>query len=50
MFADVASVLSLVVVMAFVICTLAFAAYAMVRPFTHIHYRHTNDRLFRPLD
>ncbi len=50
MFADVGSVLSLIVVMGFVVSALAFAAYALVRPFTHIHYRHANDRLFRPLD
>ncbi len=50
MLADVSSVLSLVAVMAFVISVLAFAVFALVRPFTHIHYRHSNERLWRPLD
>lgn len=50
MLADVGSVLSLIAVTAFVVCTLAFAAYALVRPFTHFHYRHTNAKLWRPLD
>ena len=39
-----------VVVMVFVFAVLAFAAYALVRPFTHVHYRHPSDRLWRPLD
>jgi hypothetical protein len=29
---------------------LAFTAYAMLRPFTHLRYRHPSDQLWRPLD
>jgi hypothetical protein len=50
MLGDVGSVLSLIAVMAFVVCTLALAAFALVRPFTHVHYRHTDDRHWSPLD
>jgi hypothetical protein len=42
--------ISLVVVLLFVVATLAFAAYALVRPLTHIHYRHPTSKLWRPLD
>ena len=27
-----------------------WALYALLRPFTHTHYRHTSERLWRPLD
>ena len=33
-----------------VIAILALAAYAFVRPFTHLHYHRTSGRLWRPLD
>jgi hypothetical protein len=36
--------------MIFVFATVAVVAYALVRPFTHVHYRHPSDRLWRPLD
>jgi hypothetical protein len=36
--------------MIFVFVTVAVVAYALVRPFTHVHYRHPSDRLWRPLD
>jgi flagellar biogenesis protein FliO len=39
------------VAMLFVVAIVAFAAYALVRPFTHVHHHHdANDRLWRPLD
>jgi hypothetical protein len=34
----------------FVIAVLGFVAYALVRPFTHLNYRHPDERLWRPLD
>ena len=37
-------------VMLFVISVVAFAVYALVRPFTHLHYHHPTERLWRPLD
>ena len=39
-----------VVAMIFVVAVLAFALYALVRPWTHTHYHHPNDKLWRPLD
>jgi len=43
--------LAIVVVMFCVAAILAFAAYALVRPFTHTHYQHPSGRyLWRPLD
>ncbi len=39
-----------VAVMLFVVAVLVFAAYALVRPFTHVHYGHPSERLWRPLD
>jgi hypothetical protein len=29
---------------------LAVVAYALVRPWTHIHYRHPSEKLWRPLE
>ena len=43
-------VLATVVVTVCVIAVLAWAAYAVVRPFTHTSYRHPPGRLWRPLD
>ena len=39
-----------IVAMFFVVAILAVAAYAFVRPWTHLHYRHSNEKLWRPLD
>jgi hypothetical protein len=39
-----------VAAMVFVFATLAVFAYALVRPFTHVHYHHSTDKLWRPLD
>jgi hypothetical protein len=36
--------------MIFVFATIAVVVYALVRPFTHVHYQHPSDRLWRPLD
>ena len=33
----------------FVLVVLAVVAYALVRPFTHLGYRHPEERLWRPL-
>lgn len=37
-------------VMLFVISVVGFVAYALARPFTHVHYHHPSERLWRPLD
>lgn len=37
-------------VMLFVAAVLVVAVYAVVRPFTHVHYRHPSRSLWRPLD
>jgi hypothetical protein len=37
-------------VMLFVAAVLLVAAYAVLRPFTHVRYRHTSRSLWRPLD
>ena len=42
--------ISLVVVLLFVVATLAVAAYALIRPLTHTHYLHPRSKLWRPLD
>jgi hypothetical protein len=39
-----------VAAMVFVFATLAVVAYALVRPFTHVHHHHSTDKLWRPLD
>ena len=39
-----------IVAMIFVVAVVAFAAYALVRPWTHTHYHHPSGRLWRPLD
>ena len=42
--------LPMVVTLIFVLAALAFAAYALVRPFTHTHYHHDGgEKLFKPL-
>jgi hypothetical protein len=42
--------LPLVVTLLFVTAVLAIAVYALVRPWTHVHYQHNNEKLWRPLD
>jgi tellurite resistance protein TehA-like permease len=39
-----------ITVMLFVAAVLVFVAYALVRPFTHTHYRHPSQSQWRPLD
>lgn len=34
----------------FVVIVLGVAAYALVRPFTHLGYHHPQGRLWKPLD
>jgi hypothetical protein len=36
--------------MVVVFAILAVVAYAVIRPWTHIHYQHPNEKLWRPLD
>jgi hypothetical protein len=43
-------VTGMAVILLFVIPVVAFAVYALVRPFTHVHYSHPSERLWRPLD
>ena len=50
MIASFAEMTGILVVTVFVIATLAVVAYALVRPFTHMHYHHPSDTLWRPLD
>ena len=42
--------LATVVAMVFVVVALAVAAYALIRPLTHINYQHPKEKLWRPLD
>ena len=42
--------LAVAAVIVAVAAILAFTAYAMLRPFTHLRYRHPSDQLWRPLD
>jgi hypothetical protein len=46
MLAALHTVLATVVVVVFVVAVLAFAAYALVRPFTHVHYHRSGGRLW----
>jgi hypothetical protein len=39
-----------IVAFAFVFSVLGLVSYALVRPFTHLGYRHPQGRIFRPLD
>ncbi len=50
MIATLAQTIGTFAVLVFVFATLAFVAYALVRPFTHVRYRHPSERLWRPLD
>ena len=50
MIASFADAVGMVVVMAFVIATVGVVAYALVRPFTHVHYHHPGGKVFSPLD
>jgi hypothetical protein len=40
----------IVVSFAFTVTVLAIAGYALIRPFTHLGYRHPAGRLWNPLD
>jgi hypothetical protein len=42
--------ISQLVVLVFVVSVVAVALYALVRPFTHTHYRHPHERIWKPLD
>lgn len=42
--------LPIIAAMSFVVAVLAVALYALVRPFTHTHYRHPSENLWRPLN
>jgi hypothetical protein len=42
--------LPVIVAMLFVVAILVVAAYALVRPWTHTHYEHPSEKLWRPLD
>jgi hypothetical protein len=42
--------LPIIAAMFFVVAVLAVAAYALIRPLTHTHYRHSSEKLWRPLD
>ena len=44
------SMLWVAVTFVFVFAVLASVAYGIVRPFTHLGYRHPADRLWKPLD
>jgi len=50
MFAAIETILATGAVIAFVAAVLAFAAYALVRPFTHVHHERRRGKLWRPLD
>jgi hypothetical protein len=39
-----------IIVLLTVVAILGWAAYALVRPFTHTHYVRASGRLWRPLD
>ena len=43
-------VIGVAVILLFVIPVVAVAVYALVRPFTHAHYSHPSEPLWRPLD
>lgn len=43
-------VIGVAVILLFVVPVIVVAVYALVRPFTHIHYTHPSERLWRPLD
>jgi hypothetical protein len=43
-------VIGVAVILLFVIPVTAIAVYALVRPFTHFHYTHPSERLWKPLD
>jgi hypothetical protein len=48
--ATTAGTVSMIVVFTFVILTIGFAIYAIVRPFTHARYHRSKEKLFQPLD
>ena len=50
MIASFAENIGSLAVIVFVTATVAVVVYALVRPFTHVHYHHPSERLWRPLD
>jgi len=39
-----------ILILLFAVSLAAWAVYVLVRPFTHIHYQHPSERLWKPLD
>ena len=39
-----------ILILLFAISLVVWAGYVVVRPFTHIHYQHPSERLWKPLD
>lgn len=39
-----------ILILLFAVSLVVWAVYALVRPFTHIHYEHPSERLWKPLD
>ena len=50
MIATFATTIGTLAVMVFVISVVGIVVYALVRPFTHVHYHHSSERLWGPLD
>ena len=50
MIATFAETTGTLVVAVFVVAVVAFVVYSLVRPFTHLHYHHPREGLWRPLD
>lgn len=50
MIATVAETIGTFTVMIFVISVGALVLYALLRPFTHLHYHHPSEKLWLPLD
>ena len=48
--ASTATFVGTVTVIVFVVAVLGWAAYALIRPFTHKRYTHPTDQIFKPLD
>ena len=48
--ASTTSVVWIVVAFIFAIAVVGVVVYGLVRPFTHTHYRHPSDKLWKPLD
>ena len=39
-----------ILILLFAASLVVWAVYALVRPFTHTHYEHPSERLWKPLD